>query len=42
MAHCHLEDLGFIGYPFTWTNGRMNEHNVQERFDRIFASESWL
>lgn len=41
MTQCELEDLGFTGYPFTWTNGRANEFNVQERLDRFFASESW-
>ncbi|KAF7835207.1 Exo_endo_phos domain-containing protein [Senna tora] len=30
------------GYPFTWSNGRCEEDNVQERLDRVFAIESWL
>ncbi|KAF7838984.1 ribonuclease H [Senna tora] len=39
---CQFVDLGFKGYPFTWSNGRCEEDNVQERLDRVFATESWL
>ncbi|XP_048498232.1 uncharacterized protein LOC125496733 [Beta vulgaris subsp. vulgaris] len=34
MDHCKLEDMGFIGHPFTWTNNRGGLENLQERLDR--------
>ncbi|CAI8583487.1 unnamed protein product [Vicia faba] len=40
MAECGLQDLGFDGYPFTWTNGRQGQNNIQCRLDRIFANEA--
>lgn len=41
LDQCNLQDLGFSGYPFTWSNGRPNECNVQERLDRFCATEEW-
>lgn len=39
---CDFQDLGFEGYPFTWSNGREGDANVQLRLDRAFATESLL
>lgn len=41
MELCGLTDLGFIGYPYTWSNGREGDDNVQCRLDKALASESF-
>uniref|UniRef100_A0A803N3V6 Endonuclease/exonuclease/phosphatase domain-containing protein n=2 Tax=Chenopodium quinoa TaxID=63459 RepID=A0A803N3V6_CHEQI len=38
---CELEDLGYLGHPFTWTNNRGGEKNVQERLDRFLENKEW-
>lgn len=42
MNLCNLKDVGYEGYPFTWTNGREGDDNIQERLDRFLANEDWL
>ncbi|XP_058763625.1 uncharacterized protein LOC131637081 [Vicia villosa] len=42
ISNCGLIDLGFEGYPFTWTNGRKGEENRQCRLDRCLASEGYI
>ncbi|KAF7831272.1 ribonuclease H [Senna tora] len=42
LDNCGLQDPGFTGYPFTWSNGRCGEDNVQERLDRACVTEEWL
>lgn len=39
---CGLEDLGFSGHHFTWTNGQGGIDNIQERLDRSLANSSWI
>jgi hypothetical protein len=36
LADCDLEDLGFIGNPFTWKRGR-----IRERLDRAVVNNQW-
>lgn len=38
VSSCGLVDLGYDGYPFTWTNGRQGSENTQCRLDKALAS----
>ncbi|KAL0006059.1 hypothetical protein SO802_013620 [Lithocarpus litseifolius] len=42
LESCHLKDLGFKGYPFTWNNKRPGETNTKIRLDRGVANEAWI
>lgn len=42
LVMCDLTNLGFEGYPFTWTNGRRKDENVQCRLDRCLAKEEFI
>ncbi|KAJ4827421.1 hypothetical protein Tsubulata_037290 [Turnera subulata] len=42
IHYCNFEDLGFIGYPLTWDNGREGSHNIQLRLDRALATSDWV
>ena len=39
---CQLEDLGYKGYPFTWTNKRPSDANTKLRLDRAVAAKGWI
>jgi hypothetical protein len=41
LATCQLEDLGYSGPKFTWTNGRSGRDLTRERLDRAVANNSW-
>lgn len=41
LDFCQLEDLGYRGYPFTWTNKRLGDANTKMRLDRAVASKGW-
>ena len=38
----NLNDLGYRGFQYTWTNGRGAENNVLERLDRFTANSPWI
>lgn len=39
---CNFQDMGFLGHPFTWTNGRDGDGNIEERLDRFLATKDWM
>jgi len=42
MESCSLLDLGFWGYPFTWSNKRGGPDNVQCRLNRTMATKNFI
>lgn len=40
ISACSLEDLGFKGPKFTWSNSRAH-YPIYERLDRFFATPAW-
>jgi hypothetical protein len=42
LDFCELEDLGFVGDPYTWRNNSQRaETYVKERLDRSVANLEW-
>lgn len=41
LKECELVDLGFVGYPFTWSNRRFGTQLIEERLDRFLCNKSW-
>ncbi|XP_057247591.1 uncharacterized protein LOC130589950 [Beta vulgaris subsp. vulgaris] len=41
MDVCQLDDMHYVGHPFTWTNNQGGEKNLQERLDRCCANQEW-
>lgn len=41
LTHIDLIYLGFIGYPFTWTNKREVPHNTKLQLDRGVTNPKW-
>ncbi|KAF9589479.1 hypothetical protein IFM89_024750 [Coptis chinensis] len=35
-------DLGYKGYPYTWSNKRTAPDNIQKRLDRALVNSEWL
>jgi hypothetical protein len=42
LADCRLMDLGYKGYPFTWSNRRAGEANIQARLDCAMGTAKFL
>jgi hypothetical protein len=42
LNNCSLQDLGYQGDMFTWTNNQETIHHIKERLDRFCASPSWI
>ncbi|KAJ7965492.1 Ribonuclease H [Quillaja saponaria] len=42
VQELNLTDLGFSGYPFTWSNGRADSHSIEERLDPYLVIQCWL
>lgn len=41
LLNIGMVDVGFVGNPFTWTNGRFRRNFIQERLDRVMANGGW-
>ena len=41
LSSCQLQDLGFKGHPYTWSNKRPGEANTKIRLDRGVANKEW-
>ncbi|KAH9735375.1 reverse transcriptase domain-containing protein [Citrus sinensis] len=41
VRECDFIDMGFKGYPFTWSNRRFGVGLIEERLDRFLCSRSW-
>ncbi len=42
ISDCQLQDLGYLGPDFTWSNRRENGALVRVRLDRCLATGEWL
>lgn len=38
VTKCNLENLGFTGYPFTWSNGREGYENIRRSMNSGWVS----
>ena len=41
LSSCQLQDLGFKGYPNTWSNMRPGEANTTIQLDKGVANKEW-
>ena len=42
LDECGFIDLGFTGFPFTWSKHWQNGFSLWERLDRAVASQEWF
>ena len=40
LKFCGLNDLGYKGYPYTWSNRRFGSQMVEERLDRFLGCKN--
>ena len=41
VDYCGFQDLGYIGFDFTWCNMQEGENRKYLRLDRAFATLEW-
>ncbi|PNX85343.1 hypothetical protein L195_g041411 [Trifolium pratense] len=41
LTLCDLQDLGYKGDIFTWTNKQQSQHLIKARLDRFLANSAW-
>ena len=41
LSSSQLQDLGFKGYPYTWSNKRPREANTKIQLDRGVSNKEW-
>ncbi|KAH9782560.1 reverse transcriptase domain-containing protein [Citrus sinensis] len=41
LRDCELADVGYKGYPFTWSNGRFGQGFIEERLHRFVCNRAW-
>lgn len=41
MEDLGLEDIGYNGDMFTWTNNKRGGDRIRERLDRVLANAAW-
>ncbi|GAV78995.1 hypothetical protein CFOL_v3_22460 [Cephalotus follicularis] len=39
---CYQRDLGFRGFPYTWSKGRDRKDTVRSRLDRFVCTSEWM
>jgi exonuclease III len=42
LRNCNLEDLGYHGESFTWSNNQADDNHIKERLDRFCATPNWI
>ncbi|GAU35043.1 hypothetical protein TSUD_30090 [Trifolium subterraneum] len=42
LCHCDLQDLGYQGNIYTWTNRHHGDKLIQSRLDRFLATTEWI
>ncbi|XP_019165702.1 PREDICTED: uncharacterized protein LOC109161665 [Ipomoea nil] len=41
IEECGLAQMHMMGYPFTWEKGKCTPNWIEERLDKVLASQSW-
>jgi hypothetical protein len=42
LNDCNMQDIGWHGDIYTWSNNQETSHHIKERLDRFCASSAWL
>jgi exonuclease III len=42
LNDCNMQDIGWHGDIYTWSNNQETSHHIKERQDRFCASSAWL